>query len=255
LAIYVQDGIANKHEQTISTRYTRWNEESREYLFQSLQYVNVEDLQFTNSVPKAHLACEQTMWNKIHKFKAIAVSLTRYGSPLYFHNAPRYWIRAMDFEPFFWNEKNGQKLSTQVKTMHFSNAVNRNVAAALLNSSLFYWWFILLSDSRHLNLREIEFFPAGLADMSKTTMEQLSTVFGRLMEDFRKNKVRKDCNYKATGKVSYDEFYPGLSKTIIDDIDTVLAKHYGFTEEELDFIINYDIKYRMGRGAGDEEDA
>ena len=27
----------------------------------------------------------------------------------------------------------------------------------------------------------------------------------------------------------------------------VLAKHYGFTEEELDFIINYDIKYRMGK--------
>lgn len=25
-----------------------------------------------------------------------------------------------------------------------------------------------------------------------------------------------------------------------------MAKHYGFTEEELDFIINYDIKYRMG---------
>ena len=39
-------------------------------------------------------------------------------------------------------------------------------------------------------------------------------------------------------------------------MDKVLAKHYGFTEEELDFIIcsamplglskNYDIKYRMG---------
>ena len=28
--------------------------------------------------------------------------------------------------------------------------------------------------------------------------------------------------------------------------DELLAKHYGFTEEELDFIINYDIKYRMG---------
>ncbi len=27
---------------------------------------------------------------------------------------------------------------------------------------------------------------------------------------------------------------------------TVLAQHYGFTDEELDFIINYDIKYRMG---------
>jgi len=33
-----------------------------------------------------------------------------------------------------------------------------------------------------------------------------------------------------------------------------LARHYGFTDEELDFIINYDIKYRMGgEGAGGED--
>ena len=37
------------------------------------------------------------------------------------------------------------------------------------------------------------------------------------------------------------------SKHIIDKIDRVLAEHYGFTDEELDFIINYDIKYRMGK--------
>jgi len=40
--------------------------------------------------------------------------------------------------------------------------------------------------------------------------------------------------------------------SIIDEIDCVLARHYGFTEEELDFIINYDIKYRMGREEKDE---
>jgi len=41
----------------------------------------------------------------------------------------------------------------------------------------------------------------------------------------------------------------------------VPAKHYGFTDEELDFIINYDpsttlragAQYRMGRSAGDDE--
>ena len=37
-----------------------------------------------------------------------------------------------------------------------------------------------------------------------------------------------------------------FSKPIIDEIDELPAKHYGFTEEELDFIINYDVKYRMG---------
>lgn len=32
-----------------------------------------------------------------------------------------------------------------------------------------------------------------------------------------------------------------------DENDRVLAAHYGFTDGELDFIIDYDIKYRMGR--------
>ncbi len=41
-------------------------------------------------------------------------------------------------------------------------------------------------------------------------------------------------------------FFIKNSKSIIDLIDKVLAKQYGFTEEELDFIINYDIKYRIG---------
>ena len=40
----------------------------------------------------------------------------------------------------------------------------------------------------------------------------------------------------------------------LDEIDTVLAGHYGFTAEELDFILNYDIKYRLGRDTEDEED-
>lgn len=44
------------------------------------------------------------------------------------------------------------------------------------------------------------------------------------------------------------------NERILDEIDTALACHYGFTAEELDFIINYNIKYRMGRGAGDEDE-
>jgi len=45
-----------------------------------------------------------------------------------------------------------------------------------------------------------------------------------------------------------------LVPRIFDNIDQVLAAHYGFTDEELDFIINYDIKYRMGRDAESEEE-
>jgi hypothetical protein len=33
-----------------------------------------------------------------------------------------------------------------------------------------------------------------------------------------------------------------------------LAGHYGFTAEELDFILNYDIKYRLGRDTESKEE-
>jgi hypothetical protein len=41
---------------------------------------------------------------------------------------------------------------------------------------------------------------------------------------------------------------------VIDRIDAVLSGHYGFADEELDFIINYDIKYRMGGSDDDGDD-
>jgi hypothetical protein len=52
--------------------------------------------------------------------------------------------------------------------------------------------------------------------------------------------------YETLGTMTIQCIYPKVSKPLIDEIDRVLARHYGFTDEELDFIINYDIKYRMG---------
>ncbi len=54
-------------------------------------------------------------------------------------------------------------------------------------------------------------------------------------------------NQKQTGIIETQSFKISKSKSIIDEIDKLLANHYGFTDVELDFIINYDIKYRMGK--------
>lgn len=70
-------------------------------------------------------------------------------------------------------------------------------------------------------------------------------------KDIVKNSSMLVREQKKTGKTETQSFTISLSKRYIDKIDELLAKHYGFTEEELDFIINYDIKYRMG----DELDA
>ncbi len=233
-----------------STAYNRWYTESRPQLFQGITLDALPKAPGVpnGTVPKIGPQPASTILERIAKQHPIRNSLSPLGDgKVYFHNAPQYWVRAMDFAPYFWNERDGEQISTQVKTLSFPKGEDAAVAVAALNSSLFYWWFLLLSDCRHLNLREIESFPLGLARMDESTKQRLALLTDELMESFKRHARRKETRYQATGKVVYDEFDQKPSKPIVDNIDRVLAEHYGFTEEELDFIINYDIKYRMGR--------
>lgn len=75
----------------------------------------------------------------------------------------------------------------------------------------------------------------------ETRLIQLSQ---ELESSYKENRITR-YDKRANGDIY--EYKISKSKPIIDQIDTVLAEHYGFTEAELDFIINYDIKYRMGK--------
>jgi hypothetical protein len=67
-----------------------------------------------------------------------------------------------------------------------------------------------------------------------------------LMDDLQRNSQNRTMRFQHDS-LTVQCIYPKSSKPILDEIDQVLAVHYGFEDEELDFIINYDIKYRMGR--------
>ena len=56
------------------------------------------------------------------------------------------------------------------------------------------------------------------------------------------------------GEIIYQEFSPKSTKLILDEIDELLGTELGFSADELDFIINYDIKYRMGQDAGEDDE-
>ena len=234
-----------------STAYNRWYTESRLQLFDTIAFDSLSRVAEVprGTVPKIGPLPASAILKRIAKQQPIRNNLRPSGTgTIYFHNAPQYWVRAMDFVPYFWNERDGEQLSTHVKTLKFKNKADAQVVVAALNSSLFYWWFLLLSDCRDLNLREIENFPVGLEQISKSTKTRLAKAATRLMVSFKQNSRRKETWYKATGRVVYDEFDQKPSKPIVDEIDRALAKHYGFTGEELDFVINYGIKYRMGLG-------
>ena len=130
------------------------------------------------------------------------------------------------------------------KTISIDSNYSNTAVGALLSSSLFYWNYIAYTDCRNLTKAFIDSFKISLPICSD---EKLIHSGNKLFENYEITKYTKNTTYKSTGRnVIYDEYYPKLSKKYIDEIDKVLAIHYAFTEEELDFIINYDIKFRMG---------
>ena len=97
--------------------------------------------------------------------------------------------------------------------------------------------------------REVLELPIFLFDNQETNY--LLELTNKLMDSYFSSNTTRERRGDII-KVDEINFDVGKSKPIIDEIDRVLAQHYGFTAEELDFIINYDIKYRMGRDSEEE---
>lgn len=234
------------------TKYNRWYSETRKNLFQLQSPFSAIILDGT--IPKIGNSIANNIFAKISSQKSIANYYSqRSTNIIYYHNAPQYFARFTDFVPYFVNSNGETVISSHVKPIFVTVKDDADIILSVLNSTLFYWYNLLCSNCRDLTLREINNFPITIGMVNGDNRDELSKLSKKLMKDYNKNAIRKRCVYKATGMVEFDEYHPNKSKPIIDEIDKVLAKHYGFTEEELDFIINYDIKYRMGDELNESE--
>lgn len=74
------------------------------------------------------------------------------------------------------------------------------------------------------------------------------------MMHYRDTAVRRAIPYRQTGLVEYDEFYPRLVKESIDLVDQALQDEFALSDGQLDYLMNYDIRYRMGQDAEDGDD-
>jgi hypothetical protein len=149
---------------------------------------------------------------------------------------PRYFISAVP------EELNRSGLVE----IRFPSADKRKVAECVLSSSLFYWFWCTTGSGFNLTRSTILRFPIASTLIDDCGGLHQTT---EVLREARKKCMTSKLN---SGKVVYNVNY-NLVPEAMATLDRMLASHYGFTAEELDFLINYDIKYRMGREAGEEE--
>jgi hypothetical protein len=164
-----------------------------------------------------------------------------------------WFVQILDFVPGITDGRGRKREPSELKEVIVSNEQQRSSFLCALNSTLFYWLLTVWSDCRNLNKREVLGIPLDFDSLDKSSQDKLDKLAGLLMEDFKKNSRILEMNYAEWGMMKIQCIYPKHSKPILDKIDMVLAGHYGFTPEELDFILNYDIKYRLGRDTEGEE--
>ena len=238
--------------QTFSTNYQKWTSDNRDGLFSRLTYVQVPRARGTFWVPKLGSILESRILEKCLKIRTLTKNFIGSASHQIYYRTTGglYWKVFTDFAPAFRvNGKAGH--SSRETWFNLVESNNTKPMVAALSSDLYWWWYTISSNLRDMNPYDIQNFPLPESALADAKLRELGVKY---LNDMKTNSTMLVREQKQTGRTETQSFKIQTSKPIIDEIDQVLARHYGFTDEELDFIINYDIKYRMGRGAGDSEE-
>lgn len=233
-----------------STKLIKFSAIERPFLFQSLAYSDLGNIKTEfNLIPKLANEIEVGIYNKLYSTKkkiSHFILETNSNFKVYYSYGFRYWAKVLD-KPTFFEGENANK-STGEKELNITDKNNIALIGSAMSSSLFYWYYVATSDAHNFTKHIIYGFP-----LEEFPSEPFKKVFVRYQKDLEENSILKTANYKSTGTITYREYYVRKSKPIIDELDSLLARNYGFTDEELDYIINYDIKYRVGKDLDDEE--
>jgi len=230
-----------KHTSIYNASYVHWYSKEREKLFEKLYYISGDNIRKIGNLTEQNIFKKILTDTKPLKMYPDFFSKSKYIC--YFHDGPTYWIRAMSFNPRQGYESDK---SNHYKEICCSSERISNLVTSLLNSSTFYFFFKIVSNCRDFTMKEVEDFRIN----DKILNFNFDDICAELMKNYIDNRAICSRLYDS-GHIDYYEYYPKSSKEIIDKIDSILAKHYDFSPEELDYIINYDIKYRIGSDIGE----
>lgn len=249
LSIFIANRQTNINK--FSTPYIKWTSENRKTLLQLVAYTHYNTTRSSFWMPKLSNQIDKSILAKLQKVDGnvgLYITTPSIHKVYYRTTGGLYWKVFTDFSPKYSCDGVAGKSSRET-SISISSKNNAVALVGILSSNLFWWWYTITSNLRDLNPSDIWGFKFPKELMNNPTLLERSMSY---VQDIEMNSTMLTRVQKGKGETKTQSFKISLSKPIIDEIDKVLAKHYGFTEEELDFIINYDIKYRMGDELNEE---
>jgi hypothetical protein len=236
----------NKACRVFTTPYIKLGSEPRASFFEHLYYTEVTSQIAAGIIPRYGSPLELTIARKLAcQAHALRHSLSPTGAyPVYYTRKLSWFVQVTPFIPLILDEQGHTRAPSELKMLRFASPLHAQVAFVALNSTLFYWLITTGSDCRNLNMREVGGLPLDLASIQPALARELCQLSSKLENDLRAHASMKTMLFRGQGKLTIQCLYPARSKPLLDEADRLLAQHYGFSEEELDFLLHYDEKYR-----------
>lgn len=251
LSIIFWEKRINGNATVHSTAYRRCYSTERVNLFHNILFAM--PVIVNGYITRLSKPIEQQILRKMFNQNSIG---NHFGSshPVYYRNMGNFYYKlAFDDIPKYFKDGKLQMSST-VSILNTRSKTDKYCFISIINSTLFYYYWILFSDCYHLSKSDISSFPLDLDLLPERKKEELLKLATDYLSSIEETATWQVENKKDGSLKRYRRYFPQNSKPVSDKIDKILAKHYGFTDEELDFIINYDIKYRLGLGGEDDDE-
>ncbi|MCW5775309.1 MAG: hypothetical protein KIS87_02540 [Phycisphaeraceae bacterium] len=254
LAILLARVSASGTSDTVhASRYYKWYAEERSHLFATLGYHAVPAAMCRDFVPKVRSGMELEILRRLSTARTSVGNLLSPSATehtIYYKiTGVGHWFTFTLNAPRFWRD-GAEGSSTRENAAHFRTAAQRDAAFCTLMSTLHYWAYQMRTNCRDFNPADLAFPP--IADRMAEGSAQLSRLAQELSRDLTATAEVATATYKVGGTVSFEKFRPKRTKHVIDRIDGLLGASLGLADEQIDFIVNYDIKYRIGDAQEEE---
>ena len=241
----------NFKPQIFTTKYIKWYSEERAVLFKVhpvYQEQNFEDSFFSSSLPKISSSLESSILKKLKTTDQAIKAIQSSGgkSKVYYTRKVSFFLQFLDFIPKVFDKNGRQRDPSELKSVEFKSEEIRDVCLSCLTSSLFYWFNIVSSDCRNLNKREIVSFPVPTNKLL-IKHDLIADFLEKIMASYEQNSSLRTVFYQGKGDITVQYFNFRPSKPLIDKLDKIIHEAYGLTKEESDFLVSFDVKYRLGK--------
>ena len=215
--------------------YRKSNDISLEQLVKNLEFIDVINYRLIGRYPKISYDIERKILDKIFSQKTSICELQKLtGKKIYYRFAGGRYFKVVT------NYSTG---SSAERAICFDKKI-ANCIGAILSSNLYFWFYQIYSDNLNLKAYEIESFKIPLEKLTDKQIETLEKLYEAYLKDIEANSnVRQTTRYANID--SFREYKIGKSKSLIDKIDDFICPLYGLTQEETDYLKNYEIAYRM----------